>query len=188
VGAIVESTAGAAATGRTTERNCKFVEKKCVSCATEKAYRWRRSKLLSRATLCDKCYRNEALALTSRQCYVCESKQTTGQWFKSKVDLSFDLCRNCWVKEHALLANKVCINCKSKRTSMQWLKSKILEGADLCNNCYQKEVYQLSKFNANGSTTSVEELVKPLMKRAIPTEIEEKEKEEDEDEDEDEDE
>jgi|TARA_B110000444_G_scaffold103011_1_gene97247 hypothetical protein len=119
---------------------------------------------------------------------VCESKQTTGQWFKSKVDLSFDLCRNCWVKEHALLANKVCINCKSKRTSMQWLKSKILEGADLCNNCYQKEVYQLSKFTANGSTTSVEELVKPLMKRAIPTEIEEKEKEEDEDEDEDEDE
>ena len=28
VGAIVESTAGAAATGRTTERNCKCVEKK----------------------------------------------------------------------------------------------------------------------------------------------------------------
>ncbi|CAL6376937.1 unnamed protein product [Bathycoccus prasinos] len=163
-------------------------KKKCVSCATEKTCRWRRSKLLSRATLCDKCYRNEALALTSRQCYVCKSKQTTGQWFKSKVDLSFDLCRNCWVKEHALLANKVCINCKSKRTSMQWLKSKILEGADLCNNCYQKEVYQLSKFTANGSTTSVEELVKPLMKRAIPTEIEEKEKEEEEDEDEDEDE
>jgi|TARA_B110000483_G_scaffold241463_2_gene324526 hypothetical protein len=90
------------------------------------------------------------------------------------------------VKEHALLANKVCVNCKSKRTSMQWLKSKILEGADLCNNCYQKEVYQLSKFTANGAMTSVEELVKPLMKRAIPTEIEEKEKEEDEDEDEDE--
>jgi len=34
----------------------------------------------------------------------------------------------------------------------------------------------------------VEELVKPLMKRAIPTEIDEKEKKEDEDEDEDEDE
>jgi len=96
------------------------------------------------------------------------------------------------VKEHALLANKVCINCKSKRTSMQWLKSKILEGADLCNNCYQKEVYQLSKFTANGATTSVEELVKPLMKRlglrGIPTEIEEKDKEEDDDDDEDEDE
>ena len=92
------------------------------------------------------------------------------------------------MKEHALLANKVCVSCKSKRTSMQWLKSRILEGADLCNNCYQKEVYQLSKFTANGSTISVEELVKPPMKRAIPTEIEEKEKEEDKDEDGDEDE
>jgi hypothetical protein len=63
-----------------------------------------------------------------------------------------------------------------------------LEGADLCNNCYQKEVYQLSKFTPNGSTISVEELVKPLMKRAIPTEIEEKEKEKEKEEDEDDDE
>ena len=135
-------------------------KKKCVSCATEKTCWWRRSKLLSRATLCEKCYRNEALALISRQCYVCESRQTTGQWFKSKADLSFDLCRNCWVKEHAILANKVCINCKSNRTNSQWLKSKILEGADLCNHCYQKEAYRLSKFTPNGSTTSVEDMRK----------------------------
>ena len=65
-------------------------KKKCVSCGTEKTCRWRRSKLQLRATLCDKCYRNEALALTSRQCYVCKSKKTTGQWFKSKVDRTFD--------------------------------------------------------------------------------------------------
>ena len=71
-----------------------LVNKKCVSCSTEKTCRWRRSKLQSRATLCDKCYRKEALALTSRQCYVCASEKTTGQWFKSKVDSSFDLCRN----------------------------------------------------------------------------------------------
>ena len=68
--------------------------KKCVSCSTEKTCRWRRSKLQSRATLCDKCYRKEALALTSRQCYVCASEKTTGQWFKSKVDSNSDLCRN----------------------------------------------------------------------------------------------
>ena len=36
VGAIVESTAGAAATGRTTERNCKFVEKKNASRARQR--------------------------------------------------------------------------------------------------------------------------------------------------------
>ena len=138
-------------------------KKKCVSCGTEKTCRWRRSKLQLRATLCDKCYRNEALALTSRQCYVCKSRKTTGQWFKSKVDRTFDLCRNCWVKEHATLANKMCVSCKSTRATSQWLKSKILEGADLCNNCYQKEVYQLSKFVASGATTSLEELVNPLL-------------------------
>jgi len=143
-----------------------LVNKKCVSCSTEKTCRWRRSKLQSRATLCDKCYRKEALALTSRQCYVCASEKTTGQWFKSKVDSSFDLCRNCWVKEHATLANKICVNCKSKRTSSQWLKSKIVEGADLCNNCYQKEVYQLNKFissSGTATTKSVKELVQPLL-------------------------
>ena len=138
-------------------------KKKCVSCGTEKTCRWRRSKLQLRATLCDKCYRNEALALTSRQCYVCKSRKTTGQWFKSKVDRTFDLCRNCWVKEHATLANKMCVSCKSTRATSQWLKSKILEGADLCNNCYQKEVYQLSKFVSSGTTTNLEELVNPLL-------------------------
>ena len=80
-------------------------------------------------TKCDKCYRNEALALTSRMCYVCTSEKTNRQWFKSKVDSSFDLCRNCWVKEHATLTNKIFVSCKSKRTSSQWLKSKIVEGA-----------------------------------------------------------
>jgi len=104
--------------------------------------------------------KKKCVLLISRQCYVCESRQTTGQWFKSKVDLSFDLYRNCWVKEHAILANKVCINCKSNRTNSQWLKSKILEGADLCNHCYQKEAYRLSKFTPNGSTTSVEDMRK----------------------------
>jgi len=121
-------------------------QKKCVACDAEKTCRWRRSKLQIRATLCDKCYRSEALTLTQRTCFLCKSEKTTGQWFKSKVDGSFDLCRNCWVKEHAMLANKVCVNCKSKKTSSQWLKSKIIEGADLCNNCYQKEVYQMNKF------------------------------------------
>jgi len=142
-----------------------LVNRKCVSCATEKTCRWRSSKLQSRAILCDKCYRNEALALTSRQCYVCKSEKTTGQWFKSKVDSSFDLCRNCWVKEHTELADKICVSCKSKRTSQQWLKSKIVEGADLCNNCYQKEVYQLRKFlssNGTATTKSVKKLVHPL--------------------------
>jgi len=140
-------------------------KKKCVSCATEKTCRWRRSKLESRATLCDKCYRKEALVLTRRQCYMCESKETTGQWFKSKVNSSFDLCRNCWVKEHATLADKICVNCKSKRTSQQWLKSKIVEDADLCNKCYQKEVYQLNKFfsSMTATTKSVKELVQPLL-------------------------
>ena len=140
-----------------------LVEKKCVSCATEKTCRWRRSKLQSRATLCDKCYRNEALALTSCQCYVCKSEKTTGQWFKSKVDSSFDLCRNCWVKEHTTLANKICVSCKSKRTSSQWLKSRIVEGADLCNNCYQKEVYQLRKFLSSNGTATTTKSVKQLV-------------------------
>ena len=155
-----------------------LVNKKCVSCSTEKTCRWRRSKLQSRATLCDKCYRKEALALTSRQCYVCASEKTTGQWFKSKVDSSFDLCRNCWVKEHATLANKICVNCKSKRTSSQWLKSKIVEGADLCNNCYQKEVYQLNKFislSGTATTKSAKELVQPLLmmgKLGVENEVE----------------
>ena len=162
-----------------------LVNKKCVSCSTEKTCRWRRSKLQSRATLCDKCYRKEALALTSRQCYVCASEKTTGQWFKSKVDSSFDLCRNCWVKEHATLANKICVNCKSKRTSSQWLKSKIVEGADLCNNCYQKEVYQLNKFissNGTATTKSVKELVQPLLmmggKVGVENEVEDEDEEE----------
>jgi len=163
-----------------------LANKKCVSCATEKTCRWRRSKLESRAMLCDKCYRNEALALTSRQCYVCASEKTTGQWFKSKVDSSFDLCRNCWVKEHATLANKICVNCKSKRTSSQWLKSKIVEGADLCNNCYQKEVYQLRKFissSGTATTKSVKELVvQPLLmmggKVGVENEVEDEDEEE----------
>jgi len=158
-----------------------LVDKKCVSCATKKTCRWRRSKLQSRAMLCDKCYRNEALVLVNRQCYVCKSEKTTGQWFKSKVDSSFDLCRNCWVKEHTTLANKICVSCKSKRTSSQWLKSKIVEGADLCNNCYQKEVYQLRKFiSSNGTVTtkSVKELVQPLLtmggKVGMENEVEDK--------------
>jgi len=164
-----------------------LVNRKCVSCATEKTCRWRSSKLQSRAILCDKCYRNEALVLTSRQCYVCKSQKTTGQWVKSKVDSSFDLCRNCWVKEHTTLANKICTNCKSNRTSQQWLKSRIVEGADLCNKCYQKEVYQLNKFISSGTSTtkSVKELVvQPLLmmggKVGVENEVEDEEDKDDE--------
>ena len=124
----------------------KHANKQCVSCFATKTCRWRRSKIDALVTLCDKCYRKEALTLTKRQCYVCNTTKTTGQWFRSKLDNSFDLCRNCWVKEHAILANKQCTSCKSKTTSSQWLKSKLVEGADLCNNCYQKEVYQLQKY------------------------------------------
>jgi hypothetical protein len=109
----------------------------CSRCTCLASCAWHKSKTQPNASLCETCYRVEALELVDKKCHSCETTKTSRQWYKSKITVG-DLCKRCYRIELVALQHKTCIACSSKTTSGHWYKSKLLPDGDLCNNCYGK--------------------------------------------------
>ena len=109
----------------------------CSRCACLSSCAWHKSKTTANASLCETCYRCEALELVDKKCHSCETTKTSRQWYKSKIAVG-DLCKRCYRIELVALQHKTCIACSSQTTSGHWYKSKLLPDGDLCNNCYGK--------------------------------------------------
>ena len=121
------------------------IQKICSRCACLTSCAWHKSKTTPNASLCETCYRVEALELVDKKCHSCETTKTSRQWYKSKITVG-DLCKRCYRIELVALQHKTCIACSSKTTSGHWYKSKLLPDGDLCNNCYGKVSFASSEF------------------------------------------
>jgi hypothetical protein len=121
------------------------MQKICSRCACLASCAWHKSKTTPNASLCETCYRVEALELVDKKCHSCETTKTSRQWYKSKITVG-DLCKRCYRIELVALQHKTCIACSSKTTSGHWYKSKLLPDGDLCNNCYGKVRFASSEF------------------------------------------
>ena len=129
------------------------MQKICSRCACLASCAWHKSKTTPNASLCETCYRVEALELVDKKCHSCETTKTSRQWYKSKITVG-DLCKRCYRIELVALQHKTCIACSSKTTSGHWYKSKLLPDGDLCNNCYGKVSFASSEFRVSFSSFS----------------------------------
>ena len=129
------------------------MQKICSRCACLASCAWHKSKTTPNASLCETCYRVEALELVDKKCHSCETTKTSRQWYKSKITVG-DLCKRCYRIELVALQQKTCIACSSKTTSGHWYKSKLLPDGDLCNNCYGKVSFASSEFRVSFSSFS----------------------------------
>lgn len=127
------------------------IQKICSRCACLASCAWHKSKTTPNASLCETCYRVEALELVDKKCHSCETTKTSRQWYKSKITVG-DLCKRCYRIELVALQHKTCIACSSKTTSGHWYKSKLLPDGDLCNNCYGKVSFASSEFRVSFSS------------------------------------
>ena len=118
-------------------REC--VNDKCAVRGNGYEIRWRKSKVVPGADICQSCYRAEALVLADKTCVTCSSIKTNGCWYRSKKIAGGTLCRKCYNKELTSLQNKECGACGSKETKVSWYKSHVTEGVFLCHRCYYKE-------------------------------------------------
>ena len=131
----------------------QHIQKICSRCACLASCAWHKSKTTPNASLCETCYRVEALELVDKKCHSCETTKTSRQWYKSKITVG-DLCKRCYRIELVALQQKTCIACSSKTTSGHWYKSKLLPDGDLCNNCYGKVSFASSEFRVSFSSFS----------------------------------
>ena len=127
------------------------IQKICSRCACLASCAWHKSKTTPNASLCETCYRVEALELVDKKCHSCETTKTSRQWYKSKITVG-DLCKRCYRIELVALQHKTCIACSSKTTSGHWYKSKLLPDGDLWNNCYGKVSFASSEFRVSFSS------------------------------------
>merc|ERR1712100_569313 len=67
----------------------------CSRCACLSSCAWHKSKTTANASLCETCYRCEALELVDKKCHSCETTKTSRQWYKSKIAVG-DLCKRCY--------------------------------------------------------------------------------------------
>lgn len=104
-----------------------------------KEIRWRKSKVIPGADICQSCYRVETLALADKQCAMCDSRKTNGCWYRSKVIQGGNLCRKCYNKELTKLQNKTCGACNATETTASWYNSHVKVGVSLCHRCYYRE-------------------------------------------------
>ena len=82
----------------------------CSRCACLSSCAWHKSKTTANASLCETCYRCEALELVDKKCHSCETTKTSRQWYKSKIAVG-DLCKRCYRIELVALQHKTCIAC-----------------------------------------------------------------------------
>ena len=67
-----------------TAKQQQQIQKICSRCACLASCAWHKSKTTPNASLCETCYRVEALELVDKKCHSCETTKTSRQWYKSK--------------------------------------------------------------------------------------------------------
>ena len=115
----------AASSGGGEKKTC--INEKCKH-RNDANIRWKISKVIQGADICQACYRAEQVVLADKQCAMCDSRTTNGCWYRSKVIQGKSLCRKCYNKELTKLQNKICGACGSKETTASWYNSSVKAG------------------------------------------------------------